>query len=383
MTTLVLCVDRSNDVGRKAGVATPVVGWEAVRSLVTDLGLADPEDAGVNCLLESLHVARQLSDGGEEAVVAVVSGDGDSPVRADRALAAQLDEVCAAHEVESAIVVIDSAGDERAVPIVESRLPVDSVDRVVVRQARDLESTYYLLKQFMADEELRETVLVPVGIGLIILPVLLLQFSTTVALAGVASLLGATLLYYGLGVDEVVERTPERAREALYSGQVAVVTYVVALGLTLVGVFLGGLGASASTEGEFVAAMRFVYDSVPWLAVAALTASLGRLLDELIRDEGVRTSYLNLPFGALAVGLVVRGFAGYFLEREAGWGALELLGVPLSPVQRLALFIAGGLVLALVGVRVATSVSDETLDEVIDDEAETNPGAGNRRGGGD
>ena len=383
MTTLVLCVDRSNDVGRKAGVATPVVGWEAVRSLVTDLGLADPEDAGVNSLLESLHVARELADGGEEAVVAVVSGAGDSPVRADRALAAQLDEVCAAHDVDSAIVVIDSAADERAVPIVESRLPVDSVDRVVVRQARDLESTYYLLKQFMADEELRETVLVPVGIGLIILPVLLLQFSTTVALAGVASLLGATLLYYGLGVDEVLERTPERAREALYSGQVAVVTYVVALGLTLVGAFLGGLEASAAGGNEFVATMRFVYASVPWLAVAALTASLGRLLDELIRDEGVRAPYLNLPFGALAVGLVVRGFAGYFLEREAGWPALHLWGAPLSPLQRLALFIAGGLVLAFVGVRVATGVSDETLDEVIDDEEPErgNAGAGNRRGG--
>ena len=380
MTTLVLCVDRSNDVGRKAGVATPVVGWEAVRSLVTDLGLADPEDAGVNSLLEALHVARGLSDSGEEAVVAVISGAGDSPVRADRALAAQLDEVCAAHEVDSAVVVIDSAVDERAVPIVESRLLVDSVDRVVVRQARDLESTYYLLKQFMADEELRETVLVPVGIGLLILPVLLLQFSTTVALAGVASLLGATLLYYGLGVDEVLERTPDRAREALYSGQVAIVTYVVALGLTLVGAFLGLLAASEEPGSEFVAAMRFVYASVPWLALAALTASLGRLLDELIRDEGVRTPYLNLPFGALAVGLVVRGFAGYFLEREADWSALTLFDVPLSPLQRLALFIAGGMVLALVGVRVATSVSDETLDEVIDDD-EANAGAGNRRGG--
>ena len=367
VTTLVLCVDRSNDVGRKAGVETPVVGWEAVRSLVTDFGLADPEDAGVNSLLESLHVARALSDGGERAVVAVISGVGDSPVRADRALAAQLDEVCAIHDVDSAIVVIDSAADERAVPIVESRLPVDSVDRVVVRQAHDLESTYYLLKQFMADEELRETVLVPVGVGLLVLPLLFVQFSTAVALAGVASLLGGTLLYYGLGVDEVVARTPDHAREALYSGQVAVVTYVVALGLTLVGAFLGVLAASPATESSLVAAMEFAYASVPWLALAALTASLGRLLDELLRDEGVRTPYLNLPFGALAVGLVVRGFAGFFLEREAGRPALSLFGVDVAPLHRLALFIVAGIVLALVGVRVATSVSDETLDDVIDD----------------
>ncbi|QLG63471.1 DUF373 family protein [Halorarum salinum] len=367
MTTLVLCVDRSNDVGRKAGVAPPVVGWEAVRSLVTDLGLSDPEDAGVNSLLESLRVARDLQDGGEEAVVAVVSGAGDSAVRADRALAAQLDDLLAGNDVDSAIVVIDSATDERAVPIVESRLTVDSVDRVVVRQARDLESTYYLLKQFMADEELRETVLVPVGVGLLILPVLLVQFSTAVAVAGLASLLGATLLYYGLGVDEVVERSPERAREALYSGQVSVVTYVVGLGLTLVGAFLGLLEASPTNGVTFVAVMEFAYSAVPWLALAALTASFGRLLDELIRDEGVRTPYLNLPFGVVALGLVVRGFAGWFLEREADRAPMELLGVALAPTERLAVFIVGGIVLALVGVRVAATVSDERLDDVIED----------------
>ncbi|WP_435127593.1 DUF373 family protein [Halobaculum sp. D14] len=384
MTTLVLCVDRSNDVGRKAGVTTPVVGWEAVRSLVTDLGLADPEDAGVNSLLESLRVTRELQDGGEDAVVAVISGGGDSAVRADRALAAQLDDVLADVDVDGAVVVIDSAADERAVPMVESRLTVDSVDRVVVRQAHDIESTYYLLKQFMADEELRESVLVPVGIGLLILPVLLYYFSTAVAMAGLASLLGAALLYYGLGIDEFVEAAPDRLREALYSGQVSVVTYVVGIGLTVVGAFLGVIEASPVGGAAFVAAMRFAYASVPWLALAALTASFGRLLDELIRDEGVRTPYLNLPFGVVAVGLVIRGFAGYFLEREAQRPPLELFGVAFSPTQRLALFIVAGILLALAGVRVAASVSDDTLDDVIDEEggdgaSASGGGSGDRR----
>ncbi|WP_073306834.1 DUF373 family protein [Halobaculum gomorrense] len=385
MTTLVLCVDRSNDVGRKAGVDTPVVGWEAVRSLVTDLGLADPEDAGVNSMLESLRVARDLSDEGEDVSVAVVSGAGDSAVRADRALARQLDDVLATDEFDSAVVVIDSSADERAVPMVESRLPVDAVDRVVVRQARDLESTYYLLKQFMADEELRETVLVPIGIGLLILPALLVYFSPAIAVAAVATLLGAALLYYGLGIDEAVESAPERAREALYSGQVSVVTYVAALGLSVVGVFLGALAASP-TAGEFVATMQFTYAAVPWLALAALTASFGRLLDELIRDEGVRTPYLNLPFGVLAVGLLLRGFAGYFLEREANWDNLAVLGYRLAPTERLALFIVGGIALALVGVRIAASVSHETLDEVIDETGSGSTGdggvGGNRGDGG-
>jgi len=370
VTTLVLCVDRSGDVGRATTVRMPVVGWEAVRSLVTEVGLADPEDASVNCILETLGAARELRDGREQAVVAVVSGGGDSTIGADRSIAQQLDDLVARYDPSGAVVVVDSATDERVVPIVESRLPVDSVDRVVVRQARDIESTYYLLKQFLADEELRSTVLVPLGIALLLLPALLLQFSPAVALAGLAALLGAALLYKGLGIDRYVADLPERVREALYAGQVSVVTYVVAAGLTLVGLFLGALSVSELSGGRPTLAetMQFVYAAVPWLAVAALTASTGRLLDELIRDEGVRAPFLNLPFVVVAVGLVVRGFAGYFLEREGVLGPLRLSGVAFSPGQRLAVFIVSGIVVSVVGVKVASDVGSEPLEEVIDRE---------------
>ncbi|MFC4359974.1 DUF373 family protein [Halobium salinum] len=376
MTTLVLCVDRSNDIGRKTGIRAPVAGWEAVRSLVTEVGLADPEDSGVNSLLEALRVARELQDEGEEAVVAVVSGATDSQVGADRAVAGQLDELIAEYAPESAVVVVDSATDERVVPIVESRLRVDSVDRVVVRQARDIESTYYLLKQFLGDEELRTTVLVPLGVALLLFPALLYRFSAAVAFAGLAALLGIALLYKGLAVDERLSGVAERVRTGLYSGQVSVVTYVVAAGLTLVGVFLGVLAVSEATPTEplLVRSARFTYRSVPWLALAALTASTGRLVDELIRAEGARRPYLNLPFGVVATGLVVRGFSGWFLEREAGLPHLELFeGVPLlyvefTPTQRLALFVVSGLLVSLVGVRVAAAMSreTETLEEPVE-----------------
>jgi len=370
VTTLVLCVDRSNDIGHKTGLRTPVVGWEAVRSLVTEVGLADPEDSSVNALLEALRVTRDLRDDREEAVVAVVAGAGESIVGADRAVAAQLDDLVAEFDPDSVVLVVDSAEDERLVPVVESRLPVDSVDRVVVRQARDIESTYYLLKQFLADEELRSTVLVPLGIALVLLPALLLRFGPGIAFASLASLLGAALLYKGLGIDEFVAEVPDRTREAMYSGQVSVVTYVVGAGLTLVGVFLGALAVGSPTGDStvLVRVMEFVYAAVPWLALAALTASSGRLLDELISAEGVRTPYLNLPFGVIAVGLVVRGFAGYFLEREGQLPNLVLFDlVRVSALQRLALFIVAGIVVSLIGVRVSATMNDDSLEEIVEE----------------
>jgi len=376
MHTLVVCVDRSGDVPSKTGLQTPIVGWEAVQSLVIDLGIADPEDAGVNCLLEALRVTRDLRDGDEEATVAVVSGGGEGAVGADRAIAAQVDELVERVDPDSAIVVIEGVEDERLVPIVESRLQVDSVDRVVVRQARDLESTYYLLKQFLADEELRQTVLVPLGIVLLVFPALLtLTKSLALAVASITAVIGVFLLYKGLSIDDYLADLPAELQDALYSGRVSIVTYVIAGGLALVGLFAGALTTSelGTDPAALLVTMAFTYAAIPWLALGALAASAGRLLDEIIRGGRLRTSYLNLPFAVLAVGLVIRGFSGYFLERAGTItsvripaievGIIAIQGLALTPEERLGLFVVGGVVVSLVGIRVSTYLSGTEFEE--------------------
>lgn len=381
MSTLVVCVDRDDDIGTKTGLETPVAGWEAVRSLVTDVGLADPEDASVNCLLETLRVARDLRADDEEATVAVISGAAESMVGRDRAVAEQMDDLIAEYDADSAVVVIDSAQDERLVPIIESRVQVDAVDRVVVRQARDIESTYYLLKQFLADEELRQTVLVPVGIAMLVFPVLLMLAGPATAVASITAVIGVFVLYKGLGVDDYVADLPSEVRDALYSGRVSLVTYVVASGLTLVGLFVGALGVSdltIPTQGFLLPAMAFAYASVPWLAAAAMAASTGRLLDEVIRDDRLRNSYLNLPFGVLAVGLVVRGFSSYFLEREGfvdplvvphvEVGSLAIERIELYPGTRMGLFVVAGVLVSLLGARVSSYLSGVRLGGEFDEE---------------
>ena len=358
-------VDRDGTLGPDV----PVVGWEAVRALVTDVGVDDPEDSQVNCLLETLRVARDLRDGGEESVVAVVSGGGDG-VNSDRAVARQTEALVEDHRPEAAVVVTDSASDERLVPIIESRVTVDAVDRVVVRQSHDIESTYYLLKQFLGDEELRGTILVPVGAALLAFPVLLLLAdSITVALSAIAAVIGTFLLYKGLGIDDFVSTLPGRVREALYSGQVSLVTYVVGAGLALVGVFAGGISANAMTgQSELLVGLRFIYASIPWVAAAALAATTGRLIDALLGEGDVSGALLNLPFGVVALGLVVRGFSGYFLERAGVFGALTVPRLTLGPVSvegftlsiwfRLALYVAGGILVSFVGVAFASRMND-------------------------
>jgi len=372
VTTLVVCIDRDSPVADDC----PVVGSDAVERLIVETGILDPEDSRINCLLEGLRVTDDLEADGDDAVLAVVGGGGDT-VGTDRGIAGQVEDLVSAHDPDSAVVVVDSADDERLVPIIESRVRVDAVDRVVVRQARDIESTYYLLKQFLADEELRKTVLVPVGIAMLAFPILLIVAeSTTIAVGAIAAALGVFLIYKGLGVDSYLSRLPGQIREALYSGQVSLVTYVVAGGLSVVGIFAGVLVISpVGGTSLFILANQFLFESVPWLTAAALAASLGRLLDELLQQEGVRSAYVNLPFGAVAVGLVVRGFSAYFLERAGvfgpfqvpsmDFGIVEINGFAMDLGTRLAIFILGGILIAVVGVRVAAYVSETEIEQEL------------------
>ncbi|MFT4945302.1 MAG: putative membrane protein [Halovenus sp.] len=368
VSTLVVCLTRGD-----LGTDPPVVGRSAAEALVTGLGVEDPEDSRVNCILEGLRVSRDLD---EETVLAVLARS--EQVGGERAFARQLDDLVADHDPDSAVVVVDSAEDERFLPVVESRLPVAAVDRVVVRQARDIESTYYLLKQFLADEQLRRTVLVPVGLALLAFPALLaVSESFTVALGAIAAVFGLLVLSKGLRIGALLADLSAELQEALYRGRVSVVTYVVASGLALVGGTLGVLEASSlDAEGavEPLVLVQFVHAAIPWFATAVLIASAGRLLDGLLREAELGT-YVNLPFVAVAVGLAVRGFTAYFLQVSDASGPFEvptvtvgvweMEGFVITPGTYLTGFILASIVVSLVGVRVASYVSspaDGSLD---------------------
>ncbi len=53
----------------------------------------------------------------------------------------------------------DGAEDESIVPIIQSRVKIDSVRRVVVKQSEHLESTFYVIKRLFEDPKVFSHVL--------------------------------------------------------------------------------------------------------------------------------------------------------------------------------------------------------------------------------
>jgi putative membrane protein len=332
---LVLCVDLDDDLGRKTGIETPVVGREAVRDAAVALATVDPEDSDVNVLFEGLHLAADIVD--ESVEVAAVAGDEGRDVTANRRVGEEVDRVLAGLETGEdvhALVVTDGAQDESVVPVVRSRVPIDGVRRVVVRQAQDLESMYYTIKQVLDDPETRGTILVPLGILLLIYPLTiiadLLGFPGT-GLALVSALFGLYLLGRGLGLEDWVDDAVAHTQEALFTGRVTLITHVVTAALLVVG-GVSGFEALELARAEAVNALgvleiiaAVVFGAVPWLAAAGITSSLGRVTDEYLAGA-FRWRYLNAPFYVLAIAGVLYGVSAFFL----GQASLQFLALMLT-----------------------------------------------------
>ena len=320
---LVLCVDLDDDLGRKTGVPTPVVGRNEVEHAAVALAEADPEDSDVNVLFQGIRIFDQLSS--EERVeVAAVTGEERGDVAANRRVGREVDEVLAqlqSDEPVSAIVVTDGAQDESVVPVIRSRVPIDGVRRVVVRQAQDLESMYYTLKQVMNDPETRGTIFVPLGVLLLVYPLAVLANYLNLpgtVLGLTSALLGFYTLFRGLGMEQWLDAAVERARNVLYTGRVTLTTYVVAAALLVIGGVEGynTLQSLGTDQGVIEILAALVYGAVRWFAAAGLTTSLGQITDEFLADR-FRWRYLNAPFYVLAIGAVLHELSAFFLGLAA------------------------------------------------------------------
>ncbi|GAB3023894.1 DUF373 family protein [Natronobiforma cellulositropha] len=322
---LVLCVDLDDDLGRKTGFSTPVIGREEAEAAAVALAVADPEDSDVNVIFQGIHIYDDLDSRDESVEVAVVTGNEEGDVSANREVGDEVDTVLASlstGEDVTALVITDGAQDESVLPVIRARVPIDGVRRVVVRQAQNLESMYYTIKQVLADPETRGTLLIPIGILLLIYPLVLVGavFNLPGLVLGTTSaLLGLYLISRGLALGDRIDEMAERARRSLYAGKMTLIAYVVAAALLVLG-GVSGINAleqfqtteTATADAPFVLA-ALVYGAIQWFAAAGVTTSLGQITDEYIAGT-LEWRYLNAPFYVIAIALVLHAVSAFFLD---------------------------------------------------------------------
>ena len=149
---LILCVDRDGDLEVKAGIKTPLLGRTANLDGAVALALKDPEEPDANAMFEAgrlydrLHNEKQPEEVFE---VATISGSELGGVSADRKLVAELNNLLDSFNANEVILVSDGYSDEAVLPLVESRVPVSSVRRIVIKHSESIEETAALFTKYL------------------------------------------------------------------------------------------------------------------------------------------------------------------------------------------------------------------------------------------
>ncbi|MEM3143070.1 MAG: DUF373 family protein [Candidatus Nitrosotenuis sp.] len=205
---LVICVDRDNDVGDKAGITTPVIGRNACIEAAQKLALEDPEDADANSIFFAVKTYEDLARKGYQAEVIVVAGVGDRGVQADEKIVREVKNVLASFSANGAVIVSDGEDDESVIPIIQNVVPIVSVQRVVMKVSRSVEYSYAVfgkyLKMIAYDSKYSKFFLGVPGILLVIGGIATIFGYTQEIFALLVSILGGAFLIRAFDIDRSV-----------------------------------------------------------------------------------------------------------------------------------------------------------------------------------
>jgi len=244
---LVLCVDRDDDIGRKTGIKTPIIGKEENLKSALKLILADPEEADANAMFEAIRVYETLKKdkkSHDQYEIATIAGSELGGITADRKLVSELGEILKKFPADSLILVTDGFSDEDIMPLVQTRVPVTSVRRVIVKHSESIEETAALFSRYwrMLFEDPRYSRIalglpgiLLISLGMLVLLQVFIKFDiyTWTAIVGLI-ILGSYLIGKGYGLDRKISAFLSRSYR--YSISDLVVGFSLTFGFILVGI---------------------------------------------------------------------------------------------------------------------------------------------------
>ena len=312
--TLVLTVDRDNDLGQKTAIRGPVVGRKQVLTAALKLGIADPEESDTNAILGALHQHDKLDESNsetDEVEVAILTGDEKVGVRSDRAIAAQLEEVVTEFQPDQAILVTDGAEDESVLPIIKSQVRIDHVQKIIVKQSKGIEGTYYYIVKALEDPKWRAKMLVPLGAIMAIfgLGVMLPDTLGGIVIGSLPLVFGLFILSKGLGLEATVGRIAQEMRENADAAMFSSLLWTTTVFSAIFAVAMGydkyiELEATTNTSVVWIGV---VHSALAWIVIAFLTSTAGFMLLRLKKGSFSGRLIILAVFGMVVYSFLDQG----------------------------------------------------------------------------
>jgi len=248
---LVLCVDRDDDVGKKTKKKGPFVGEKECLKIAEALALADPTESDVNAIYGAVKTYRELKRDGESAEVAVITGHERRGYAADKKVTEQLEKLLEKTKAKEVVFVSDGADDEQLIPIIQSHAKLVSVKTIIVKQAKELEKSYYVIKEVLRDPHFARLVFGLPGVVLAAYGIVNVLGIQEISLNVVLGLVGTYLVLKGFGIEDAVVRAFGRFRKTTSMERASFPLYIASLLVFLLGIWAGYEN------------LAFVYKNVP------------------------------------------------------------------------------------------------------------------------
>lgn len=315
--TIIICIDRDNDIGEKTRFKGPIIGEKSCLEAAKELLYNDPEDTDANSIFGALKIKNELENDSE---VVILTGDRDVGIKSDQELSRQLEFVINKLNPNNAIVVTDGAEDEFIIPIIQSRLPILSVRRIVVKQSETLESSYYAFKDFIKNIASNPKAS-RIFIGLPSIAIILVALFGAWAWRLILLTIGAYLFIKGFQLEDISANIIKNTLKILMKSRITLFSFIVAFVFLISGVVFGYNEIRSSLTLEFITiVLIFLKRGIPFFSLSGFFFWLSKLASK----EHFENIYKYLTQLAVIFAISIFSYSAveFLLDPSKGYGNL-------------------------------------------------------------
>ena len=351
--TLVLAVDRDDDFGVKGKVTTPVIGIQDCITAANSLGIADPEDSDLNALYAAISTCMDLQEQGSDATIALICGDEKVGHKSDLALVSELETVLNEVKPDNVVLIGDGAEDEYIYPIISSRAHVDSVKKVFVKQAPNIEGSLYVLTKMLSERNKRKRFIAPIGAIIFIaslfflIPDLVIFFTTqdvseltAISRDLIPLIVGLALLLYAYDFSEKWDKYSHYFKDNVLARSTMMLMTTLAVGVFIISCIVCYYEMKDTYYDSWFIALLSYVNMIVWPSMMAITIYIfGVIIYEYQEAMAIRLSNIFDCFSVASFGVMVTGLIDLALfyvgpVDDPMLGVLEIiLGIIISMVS--------------------------------------------------
>ena len=347
---LVVCIDRDNDLGKNAGVETPVFGRDQCINAGTRLAIEDPEDADANAIFGAIKIYEELVTKGYESEVAVITGAYNRGIEADEKISSELIEVLSKFKADGVVIVSDGEDDETVIPLIQAMVPVISIQRIIIRHSRSVEYSYAVfgkyVKMLVYDPRYSKFFLGVPGVLLISSGFATIFGFTREALAILLSILGVAFVIRAFDIDKSISslnRTTPSTFIRIFSTFAGIMIILVGISNGISSIPDGIIAKDASISEIItnrIVVGDFVHGSITLIWIGIATIFGGILLSNWFKGSiGILSDILRLVVLGLIYIPVIQ-FTAVLTEKTNPFNLISslLIGLAITLVAATFLF---------------------------------------------